>query len=212
MPIQGKRKLLQTQAAPYSIEYDGLTTPLTAQIQLQPGQKYHIRIAIADVGDPGLDSGVFLEAGSFKSKPLANLTTNLTSETPEQVAVSTTVPEPLEIPDTKPQRLLIHFDSDSYALNTKGRQEVQKAFTFLQNHPDEGILLCGHTDSKGSNNYNNNLGRKRAETVKRALIKLGLQSERFEIKSKSEDQPVESNQAAIGRAANRRVEVQIMVH
>jgi len=50
-----------------TVQYDGFTVPMTAVTAVQCGQTYHIKIAIADGGDSSLDSGVFLEAGSFSS-------------------------------------------------------------------------------------------------------------------------------------------------
>ncbi|MCK6649070.1 MAG: choice-of-anchor L domain-containing protein, partial [Bacteroidia bacterium] len=50
-----------------SVQYDGFTVPLTAMTNVQCGSTYHIKIAIADGGDGIIDSGVFLEAGSFSS-------------------------------------------------------------------------------------------------------------------------------------------------
>lgn len=52
---------------PQYIQFDGFTVPLTAFATVQCGQTYHLKIAIADAGDPILDSGVFLEGGSFSS-------------------------------------------------------------------------------------------------------------------------------------------------
>lgn len=52
------------------IEYDGFTTVLTAEAEVQCGETYHIKIAVADVGDTGWDSAVFLEAGSFTSNQI----------------------------------------------------------------------------------------------------------------------------------------------
>lgn len=51
-----------------TVQYDGFTNPLTAKEAVICGQTYHIKIAIADVGDGSFDSGVFLEAGSFSSQ------------------------------------------------------------------------------------------------------------------------------------------------
>jgi gliding motility-associated-like protein len=56
---------------PTYIQYDGLTVSLVAQAQVQCGQLYHIKIAIADGGDGALNSGVFLEGGSFSSNEIA---------------------------------------------------------------------------------------------------------------------------------------------
>jgi len=57
------------------IQFDGFTTPITASHEVQCGQTYHIKLAVADAGDPVLDSGVFLEAGAFAS-PVPVLTLN----------------------------------------------------------------------------------------------------------------------------------------
>ncbi len=59
-------------------EYDARTTPLIAMAIVQPMQTYHIKLSIADVGDSSLDSGVFLEAGSFDGS--ATLKTNMIGE------------------------------------------------------------------------------------------------------------------------------------
>lgn len=52
---------------PQSVQFDGYTTPITAVALVQCGVQYHIKIALADVGDAAWDSGVFLEGGSFSS-------------------------------------------------------------------------------------------------------------------------------------------------
>ena len=68
--------------------YDGLTTVLTAKAKVLCGEKYHIKIAIADGGDHVFDSGVFLEGGSFSSLPPLNVyTTNSNSNIPDSVLV-----------------------------------------------------------------------------------------------------------------------------
>ncbi len=59
-----------------TVQYDGFTVPMTAITNVQCGQTYHIKIAIADGGDGILDSGVFLEAGSFASAGSATLTSS----------------------------------------------------------------------------------------------------------------------------------------
>lgn len=68
--------------------YDGLTTVLTAKAKVLCGEKYHIKIAIADGGDHVFDSGVFLEGGSFSSLPPLNVfTTNSNSNIPDSILV-----------------------------------------------------------------------------------------------------------------------------
>ncbi|MBP8033545.1 MAG: choice-of-anchor L domain-containing protein [Bacteroidia bacterium] len=71
-----------------TIQYDGFTIPLTALTAVQCGQTYHIKIAIADGGDGIIDSGVFLEGGSFSSLPPLNVfTTNSNSNIPDSILV-----------------------------------------------------------------------------------------------------------------------------
>lgn len=57
-------------------QFDGITVVLTAKAAVQCGQTYHIKIAVADVGDDALDSGVFLEEGSFSSAPPITVSSN----------------------------------------------------------------------------------------------------------------------------------------
>ncbi|MGB0036729.1 MAG: choice-of-anchor L domain-containing protein [Candidatus Acidiferrales bacterium] len=57
--------------APLNLEMDGLTTPLTASVQVVPGRTYHIKLAIADAIDDALDSNVFIEQGSLTSSQLS---------------------------------------------------------------------------------------------------------------------------------------------
>ena len=62
---------IQTGGAPYPFEYDGFTDVFTAEMTgLTPGDTYHMKLAIADAGDRILDSGVFLQAGSFSDTPV----------------------------------------------------------------------------------------------------------------------------------------------
>ncbi|MFH2142092.1 MAG: PKD domain-containing protein, partial [Bacteroidota bacterium] len=57
----------------YAITYDGFTTPITAEALVFPCQTYHIKLAVADVNDQTLDSGVLLKAGSFSSGGQVNM-------------------------------------------------------------------------------------------------------------------------------------------
>ncbi|HEX8545927.1 MAG TPA: choice-of-anchor L domain-containing protein [Cytophagaceae bacterium] len=58
-----------SNSASRTVQYDGLTIPMVAEIAVTPGQLYSMQIAIADAGDPTYDSGIFLESGSFIAVP-----------------------------------------------------------------------------------------------------------------------------------------------
>ncbi|HKL90335.1 MAG TPA: OmpA family protein, partial [Allomuricauda sp.] len=71
-------------------------------------------------------------------------------------------------------------------------------------------LVEGHTDSDGAAEYNMGLSERRAKAVTSYLVSKGMSSGRFTTKWYGEVQPVESNETASGKAANRRVELAIV--
>jgi len=75
----------------------------------------------------------------------------------------------------------------------------------MQKHPNISILLEGHTDSFGENDYNLTLSRKRVESVSRALIARGLDKSRITLSEYGEVRPSATNKNSEGRQRNRRV-------
>ena len=80
----------------------------------------------------------------------------------------------------------------------------------LQGMNLEVIIAVGHTDSIGSDAYNQKLSIRRAEAVKAYLISKGIESNRVYTEGKGEKQPAASNSTAAGRAKNRRVEIEVV--
>jgi OOP family OmpA-OmpF porin len=74
----------------------------------------------------------------------------------------------------------------------------------------EVIIAVGHTDSVGSDSYNQALSVRRAEAVKAYLISKGIEKNRVYTEGKGEKQPVADNKTAEGRAKNRRVEIEVV--
>jgi OOP family OmpA-OmpF porin len=74
----------------------------------------------------------------------------------------------------------------------------------------EVIIAVGHTDSIGTDAYNQKLSLRRAEAVKAYLISKGIDAKRVYTEGKGEKQPVTSNKTSAGRAKNRRVEVEVV--
>jgi outer membrane protein OmpA-like peptidoglycan-associated protein len=107
----------------------------------------------------------------------------------------------------------IYFDFDSSFLDLKARQRLDELAEYLLADASvSGVAMYGRTDSKGFRNYNDALGRRRAESVRNYLLKKGVSSEKFTIKVRSlgETNPVASNRTASGRALNRMVEVSLL--
>lgn len=82
----------------------------------------------------------------------------------------------------------IYFNFDKYDLE-KDFAKMDDLVTFLSHYPNSKITIEGHTDSRGSNEYNMKLGYNRAETVKNELVKRGIHPSQIEITSKGETQP-----------------------
>jgi outer membrane protein OmpA-like peptidoglycan-associated protein len=103
----------------------------------------------------------------------------------------------------------ILFDVDSAALRPEAQENLKKLATILQKYEDTEILIEGHTDSTGPEEYNQSLSERRANSVNNYLIGLGVEGVRLTTVGYGEMQPVASNETQEGRQANRRVEVAI---
>ncbi|MFZ0724604.1 MAG: OmpA family protein [Desulfobacterales bacterium] len=99
------------------------------------------------------------------------------------------------------------FETDRAVLKPGAELSLAKLADFLQSHPDRTVLIEGHTDSQGSQEYNQKLSQRRAEAVARALEAQGVSAGRITATGLGEAYPVASNDTAAGRQQNRRVEV-----
>lgn len=103
--------------------------------------------------------------------------------------------------------LLFAFDSDD--LNSETKQNLTELAQTLNKYEDTNILIEGHTDAKGSEEYNEELSERRAESVADFLRDQGVKASRITTEGYGESQPVASNESESGRQENRRVEVAI---
>ncbi len=81
------------------------------------------------------------------------------------------------------------------------------ADALIKGNPDANITIEGHTDSQGQRQYNMDLGARRAEAVKGALVSRGVAADRIKTVGVGPDRPIADNKSAEGRANNRRVEI-----
>jgi outer membrane protein OmpA-like peptidoglycan-associated protein len=102
------------------------------------------------------------------------------------------------------------FAFDKATLSPEAFRNVDKLADFLQKHPNRSVLIEGHTDSVGSDEYNLDLSEKRADAVKNALVAKGVGEERITPKGYGKKYPVASNNTSDGRQLNRRVEVVVL--
>ncbi|MFZ3116805.1 MAG: OmpA family protein [Variovorax sp.] len=102
------------------------------------------------------------------------------------------------------------FDFDKSVLKPEGRAKLDDLVSKIRGVNLEVIIAVGHTDSIGSDAYNQRLSVRRAEAVKAYLVTKGIERNRVYTEGKGEKQPVADNKTAEGRAKNRRVEIEVV--
>lgn len=101
------------------------------------------------------------------------------------------------------------FEVSKADLKPSAQAEVQKLARFLQEHADRKLLIEGFTDSTGSDSFNLQLSQARADSVRHALVRAGVEPSRIQTVGLGKAHPVADNDSAASRAMNRRVEVTI---
>ncbi|MBI5276258.1 MAG: OmpA family protein [Burkholderiales bacterium] len=102
------------------------------------------------------------------------------------------------------------FDFDKSVLKPEGRAKLDDLVDKIKGINLEVIIAVGHTDSVGTDAYNQGLSVRRAESVKAYLVSKGIEKNRVYTEGKGEKQPVADNKTAEGRAKNRRVEIEVV--
>jgi len=102
------------------------------------------------------------------------------------------------------------FDFDRAVVKPEGKAGLDELMSKLQGMDTEVMIAVGHTDSVGSDAYNQALSLRRADAVKAYLVSKGLDQARLYTEGKGETQPVADNATAEGRAKNRRVVIEVV--
>jgi OOP family OmpA-OmpF porin len=158
--------------------------------------------------DTAVLAGVTIALGAQeKAKPVA--------ATPAPVVVKAPVAAPAPVVkkvEVKAEKVNLHinFETDSAKIAKESIPRVEKFSTFLKKSPEYKAEIIGHTDSTGSDAHNDALSASRATAVKDMIIKNGVAADRVRAVGKGEKEPVASNKTKDGRAANRRIEAQLI--
>lgn len=102
------------------------------------------------------------------------------------------------------------FDFDKSVLKAEGKAKLDDLVGKVKGINLEVIIAVGHTDSVGTDGYNQKLSVARSEAVKAYLVSKGIEKNRVYTEGKGEKQPVADNKTAEGRAKNRRVEIEVV--
>ena len=103
----------------------------------------------------------------------------------------------------------ILFGFDSAELRPEARENLTTLAQSLNEYPQTDVIVIGHTDSKGSDAYNQGLSERRAGSAADYLKAQGISAGRITMLGKGESEPVADNETEAGRAQNRRVEIAI---
>jgi outer membrane protein OmpA-like peptidoglycan-associated protein len=128
--------------------------------------------------------------------------------TPKPVAQAAA---PTPAPATSKKIVLrgVNFDFDKSNIRADARPILDEAIATLKAEGTITIVCEGHTDSRGTDEYNQKLSQRRAQSVKEYLVKGGVPADRIKVEGLGESKPVASNDTDDGRAQNRRVELRV---
>lgn len=101
---------------------------------------------------------------------------------------------------------IVYFDYDSYVVRDEFRPAIAANARYLRDNPRAQVSLQGHTDERGSAEYNLALGQKRAEAVRQALLLLGVNESQIEAVSYGKERPAAYGSGEEAWSQNRRVE------
>lgn len=179
-----------------TFQFDGFTVVLHAGAKVVPGKKYHIKIAIADVGDRLYDSAIFLEAGSFKS--MSSKTISFEKFAKEEFGEKVLN----DLGNSISVNLNINFETGSYKITeAESFTLLNKVINLLKKDAKMHVEVNGHTDNNGSKEQNKALSLDRAKTVADYLVSKGIKADRITYDGFGDTKPISDN-----KALNRRVE------
>jgi OmpA-OmpF porin, OOP family len=148
-------------------------------------------------------------AGTAVPKPAAPAAPS----TPAAPAAPEATPAPARpAPSSVRQSVVIQadalFDFDKSVVRPDGKRAIDEALAKLNGVDLEMVIATGHTDSIGTERYNQKLSERRAAAVKAYLVSKGIPASKITTIGKGESQPVATNKTAAGRQKNRRVDIE----
>ncbi|MBW8329398.1 MAG: OmpA family protein [Thiobacillus sp.] len=129
---------------------------------------------------------------------------------PAPAYVAPPAPAPAYVAPAAPTKLVlegVNFDFDKATLRPEDIAIIDRDVVVLDQWGNVNIEVAGHTDSRGSDEYNAKLSQQRAEAVRNYLVSKGIAADRLSAKGYGESQPVADNATDEGRFKNRRVEL-----
>ncbi|MGB0431646.1 MAG: OmpA family protein [Bacteroidia bacterium] len=106
-----------------------------------------------------------------------------------------------------PELSHLNFAHNAYELQASHKSELEIIARHMQQHPELGLLIIGHTDDTGSNTVNTTFGSLRAQSIVNYLCSIGIEKSRISFGSQGEENPLFNDTTNFARSQNRRVEL-----
>lgn len=104
----------------------------------------------------------------------------------------------------------MYFATDKSDILPESEPDLMILYNFLSENPRIRVLITGHTDNEGRDDYNQRLSENRSASVKAEMVKRGIDPNRIETDGKGESEPIDTNDTPEGRQNNRRVQVTVL--
>ena len=177
-------------------------------------ERYRVNDAVGNRGDVDLLSVSLVYKLGRPAHSAPVYTPPAAEPAPPPVAAPMPPPPPPKAPEPTSEKVSFAaetlFDFDKSAVKPAGKAALDDLLRKLKGMDTEVVVTVGHTDSVGSNEYNQKLSLRRAEAVKAYLVSKGVEASRVYTEGKGETQPLADNATAEGRAKNRRVTVEVV--
>ncbi|QNA91201.1 OmpA family protein [Massilia sp. Dwa41.01b] len=171
-------------------------------------ERYRVNNVVGNRGDVDLASvGLVYKFG----RPAAKAIVAAPVAAPqEEMRAAPPAPAPAPVSEKVSFAAEALFDFDKSVVKADGKAALDDLMAKLQGMNTEVMIAVGHTDSVGSNAYNDKLSLRRADAVKAYLVSRGLDPARLYTEGKGETQAIADNATAEGRARNRRVTIEVV--